>query len=336
MGLVKVSGCLSSSWGKVQRSCRRGVSQGKKQNKVAVITGASRGIGFATTKELYNRVGVRSSVYGITRGSGEVSKLTEELLTSQIRQPEVEGGKLEFKSLEVTDILTIVALRNQIYSQHGQIDILVNNLGAYFHPSQDPTEYYCQVHRTLDINYWGLKNVCTSFLPILSDTARVVNMSSNLGLLSLFPDSQVKEKLADPALTERELDGLMMDFTRSCTGFSEDSEAGLWPRCSYTVSKVAVNAYTGILQRQLQDRGREDIVVNSIHPGSSHSKISPQAPITASEAAVSVASLALLPHPCRQGGPRGGFLWHDLQQVDWTMETEDSLATGQPEGRAQL
>ena len=81
-------------------------------------------------------------------------------------------------------------------------------------------------------------------------------------------------------------------------------------------------------------------MVNSIHPGSSHSKISPQAPITASEAAVSVASLALLPHPCKQEGPRGSFLWHDLQQVDWTKETEDSLGmagtNGQAEGRAQL
>ena len=59
-------------------------------------------------------------------------------------------------------------------------------------------------------------------------------------------------------------------------------------------------------------------MVNSIHPGSTHSKICQDAPLTASDAAVSVASTALLSHPCEQ--PRGRFIWHDLHLVDWTKE----------------
>ena len=71
--------------------------------------------------------------------------------------------------------------------------------------------------------------------------------------------------------------------------------------------------------------GKGDIVVNSIHPGSHHSKISQGAPLSAAEAAGSVASTALLGHPCDQ--PRGQFIWHDLHLVDWSRENiEQGLA----------
>ena len=58
--------------------------------------------------------------------------------------------------------------------------------------------------------------------------------------------------------------------------------------------------------------------MNSIHPGSSHSKICQNAPLSASDAAGSVATTALLAHPCEQ--PRGKFIWHDFHLVDWSKE----------------
>lgn len=63
--------------------------------------------------------------------------------------------------------------------------------------------------------------------------------------------------------------------------------------------------------------GYPDLVVNSIHPGSHHSKITQEGEfsMTATEAAKSVVSTALLPHPCPH--PRGQFIWHDLSVVDW-------------------
>jgi len=312
MSLVKITKCLSVRAG-TNPYFSRGYAKDVKPNKIAVITGASRGIGFTTTQELHRKLGSRSSIYGTTRGSPEQ-------LTSLIKLgiDKGTGGNLEFKQMEVTDIVSVVALRNFIFNKHGQIDILVNNAAVYFYPSHDPTEHYCQVQRTMDINYWGLKNVCNAFLPMLSDTARIVNLSSHLGHLCLIPGSNIKQMLGDPNLTEKDLDEMMLDYTRSSTEFHDEVDAGGWPDCAYTVSKVAVNAYTRILQRQLKEKGKVDIVVNSIHPGSTHSKICQDAPLTASDAAVSVASTAMLSHPCDQ--PRGKFIWHDLHLVDWTKE----------------
>ena len=145
----------------------------------------------------------------------------------------------------------------------------------YFYPALEATEHFVQVQRTLDINYWGLKNVINAFLPMMSDTARIVNMNSNYGHVSHIPTRRIKQKLgktaiggmdilqllsiivADPNLTERELDEMIMDYQRHCTEFNDDFEILGWPRCSYTVSKVAVNAYTRILQKQLEEKGTD-------------------------------------------------------------------------------
>ena len=111
---------------------------------------------------------------------------------------EVDSEKAKgvtYKSLDATNIVSVVELRNQIYAQQGQIDILINNAGMYFYPAQEATEHFVQVQRTLDVNYWGLKNVCNAFLPMMSDNARIVNMSSNYGQLSLIPGNELREKL---------------------------------------------------------------------------------------------------------------------------------------------
>ena len=108
------------------------------------------------------------------------------------------------------------------------------------------TEPLCfQVQRTLDINYWGLKNVCNAFLPLLSDQARIVNMSSHLGHLSLIPGSEIKQRLGDPALTEAELDWLMLDYARTSTEFHDNFSGRGWPRCAYTVSKAGSSTLIG-------------------------------------------------------------------------------------------
>ena len=71
-------------------------------------------------------------------------------------------------------------------------------------------------------------------------------------------------------------DSLMTEFQQLAK--SGDWEANGWPNCAYTVSKVGVNVFTRILQRQFIEEGSGN-VVNSIHPGTKHSKIQQQSAI---------------------------------------------------------
>ena len=85
-----------------------------------------------------------------------------------------------------------------------------------------------------------------------------------------------------------------------------------WPDCPYTVSKVAVNVYTRILQREFDQEGR-GIIVNSIHPGTKHSKIQQQSVIPLEDGAYAIANCCCIPDK----SIKGQILWHNLQPVQW-------------------
>merc|ERR1712029_137647 len=89
-------------------------------------------------------------------------------------------------------------------------------------PTDNPTEHFVQVQRTLDTNYWGLKNVVNAFIPKLSDTARIVNMSSNYSMLRMIPGREIRNILGKPDLSEKDLDELMMEYQRRSTEFNDD------------------------------------------------------------------------------------------------------------------
>ena len=144
---------------------------------------------------------------------------------------------VNYHSMEVTDIDSIVEFRNMVHQKHGKIDILINNAGQYFAPSSDPVEHMRQVEKTLATNYWGMKNVCKAFLPMLNPGARIVNLSSHLGHLSLIPGKELQKQIGDPALTEAGLDSLVLQYQDHCSAFKNDFEEAGWPACAYTVSK---------------------------------------------------------------------------------------------------
>lgn len=85
------------------------------QGKVAIVTGASKGIGKAITEELASQGAV---VYGISRTGNTGDVLSE-----------TEIGKIIHVAQDITDITQAKSLLMQIYEERKQIDILVNNAG---------------------------------------------------------------------------------------------------------------------------------------------------------------------------------------------------------------
>ena len=210
----------------------------------------------------------------------------------------------------------------------------MNNAGRYEKPDTSLPTFGEQADLIINTNYWGLKNVITGMMDIFTPGARVVNTSSHLGHLSLIngeaKKSQIlREMLADPRITEKTLgqdldyflnfccflfpifaDGLMTQFQSLAKVGGWESEG--WPNCAYTVSKVAVNVYTRILQREFDQEGR-GVVINSIHPGTKHSKIQQQSVIPLEDGAYAIANCCCIPDK----GIKGQILWHNLQPVQW-------------------
>jgi len=281
-------------------------------DKVALITGASRGVGYAAAKKLCEKF-PGATIYLTTK------TMTVDPALNKMMQEDfaVSSHHCEYIHLDVTKTDNIAEVQEMIKTRHDTLDILINNAGIYMNPDiSSPEAFGQQATSILGTNYWGLKNVINGLQDIFTPGARLVNMSSHLGHLSMINGEakhslHLREMLADPQLTEKNLDGMMKQF-EDLAGQGGWVGAG-WPNCAYTVSKVAVNAYTKILQRRFDEEGN-GVVVNSIHPGTKHSKIHQASNISMEDGAYAVANCACVPD---KGGFKGSILWHNMTPILW-------------------
>ncbi|MFC5471248.1 SDR family oxidoreductase [Cohnella suwonensis] len=148
--------------------------------KIALITGANKGIGFETARQLGKRgftvlVGARDS----GRGDEAVRKLIE------------EGIDARFVRLDVTNLESIQAAANLIEEYDGKLDVLINNAGIFIYPDEAPSELEISVLReTFETNFFGVFSVTKTLLPLIrkSSSGRIVNVSTSLGSLAWHSD----------------------------------------------------------------------------------------------------------------------------------------------------
>ena len=183
-------------------------------NKIALVTGANKGIGFETSRQLAQQgVHVILAARDSAKGATASAKLKS------------EGLDVESIALDVSAAASIAAAVKELEGTHGMLDILINNAGtdagvAGRGASAQTMEAW---HKTFDTNFFGLVAVTQAFLPLLkrSPAGRIVNISSVLGSIALH---------ADP---KSSIYGVQM--------------------APYNVSKSAVNAYTVQLAYELRD-----------------------------------------------------------------------------------
>jgi NAD(P)-dependent dehydrogenase (short-subunit alcohol dehydrogenase family) len=234
--------------------------------RVAVVTGANRGLGAEIARELEAR-GLRV------------------VKTSRVPQ---QG----FATLDVTRADHVASLAAQVAADGG-CDVLVNNAGA----SLDGFDADV-ARRTLDVNFSGPLRVTDALLPSMRAGARVVMVSSGMGRLSVV-HGQAHARLADPALTRPQLVELMESFVRDIA--SGDFARRGWPSSAYSVSKVGLNALVRVLARELEGDARR-ILVNSVNPGWVRTRMGGRsAPRSVEEGARTPVFLAMLP----DGSPTG-------------------------------
>ncbi len=182
--------------------------------KIAVITGANKGIGLETARQLAKKditvlIGARDAKKG-------------EEAVAELRKEGLEARALE---IDVNDSASIRKAAAQVEKEFGHLDILINNAGVML------DEKDCKVseqsletwRKTFDTNVFGLIETTNAFLPLLrkSEAGRIVNLSSILGSITLHatPGSPVYDNKV----------------------------------AAYNVSKSAVNAYTVQLAYELKD-----------------------------------------------------------------------------------
>lgn len=142
------------------------------KDKVAIITGAAKGIGFATAKR-FAEEGAKVMIADIS---------PEAVKTASDQIPGAEAYVMN-----VTDRASIQATVDQVMQRHGRIDILINNAGI----TQDArlikmTE--AQFDTVIDVNLKGVFNCTQLVVPHMLEAGKgaVVNASSVVGIYGNF------------------------------------------------------------------------------------------------------------------------------------------------------
>jgi len=285
--------------------------------RIAVVTGGNKGIGLEVCRQLAGAGGtVVLTARDETRGAAAVEKLREAGLSDVI-----------FHQLEITDAPSIARLADFLKARFGKLDILINNaaiLGVEYllDPSLTSEEKfsgmdkgqrlewltsgvrgtYDAAREGLQTNYYGTKHVIEALLPLrqASSDGRIVNVSSEWGLLRLITNEELKQELNDvEKLTEARLDEVLDEFLNDFK--AGELGARGWPEhfSAYKVSKVTMNAYSRILARR-----HPELRVNCAHPGYVNTDMTIHSgPLTPEEGAANVVKVALLP----EGGVTGAF-----------------------------
>jgi len=234
--------------------------------KIALVTGANKGIGFEIARGLAERgftvlIGARKA----DAGAAAAAELQG--------QGQGQGLGAEALALDVTDAASIQAAAAEIESRWGRLDVLVNNAGISLGKGSLPSETDLDTMRAVyETNVFGVIAVIQAMLPLLrkSDAGRIVNMSTGLASLTLTrgPDAP-------------------MAFSRLL---------------AYNSSKTALNAVTVQFANELAGT---PIKVNAANPGLCATDLSGGSGRPPSEGAAVAIGLALLDADGPSGGHFG-------------------------------
>jgi NAD(P)-dependent dehydrogenase (short-subunit alcohol dehydrogenase family) len=180
--------------------------------KTAFITGANKGIGWETARQLsvqgyYVYLGCRNN----EAGEKAIALLKEQGLHD-----------CAFISIDVTNEQSVRLAKEELASRISYLDVLINNAGIRGSVPQDASALpIAEIRRVFDTNFFGMINVTQEFLPLMKQAAhpRIVNVSSDLASLTRHQDSGWRYYNFKPA--------------------------------AYSPSKTALNAYTVMLAKEL-------------------------------------------------------------------------------------
>ncbi|HLY30446.1 MAG TPA: SDR family oxidoreductase [Ktedonobacterales bacterium] len=183
--------------------------------KIALITGANKGIGFAIARQL--------GALGATILVGARDQARGETAVQQLRAEALDATPVH---LDVTNQTTIDATVAWIEQTYGKLDILVNNAGISAREGNTPPGELAleTLLTTFSTNVFGVFAVTKAMLPLLRRSAagRIVNLSSEMGSLSIASDP---------------------------TSYA----AHLPPTLAYNASKTALNALTVFFAKELRN-----------------------------------------------------------------------------------
>ena len=182
--------------------------------KTILITGANKGIGLETAKQLA-QLG-----YFVYLGSRDKAKG----LDARNKLKDAGISNVELIELDVTDVNSIKQAKQELESKIESLDVLINNAGIAGEKPQNASGIELEnIRKVFETNFFGVIQTTQQFIDFLkkSDEPRIVNVSSELGSFAIQSDP--------------------------------DSEFYDYKLTAYCSSKIALNAFTVMLAYEFKN-----------------------------------------------------------------------------------
>ncbi|WP_086668387.1 SDR family NAD(P)-dependent oxidoreductase [Lentzea kentuckyensis] len=213
---------------------------------IALVTGATQGLGLALAEGLAQRL----TVYLTGRDRDRISTAVQT----------VQGGaEVRGELLDVADPHAAAEVARQIEARHGGIDIIFGNAVMRIGPDDNPREI---IDTYTEVNNFGTTRLLKAFAPILNDNGRLLVVASSLGTLHhLAP--VLHRRFTEPSSLD-EIDEQIANWRDG----TKEGSVGAWPAFVNIPSKVGqVAAVRALARQRRQSDEQRGILIAAVCPG---------------------------------------------------------------------
>ncbi|MFI6521822.1 SDR family NAD(P)-dependent oxidoreductase [Spirillospora sp. NPDC050679] len=223
-------------------------------SRIALVTGANQGLGFALAEGLAQRLGPGDVVYLTGRDPGRVAQAASR----------VDGPVAEVRPhvLDVRDDASVTALAAALRDLHGGVDIVFSNAAARLTPATPWAEL---VGPFVETNNLGTTRMLRAFGPLLRPGGRLLVVASDFGTLRSLP-GHLHDRFDTEAMTLDDVDAVLTAWRDAVLKGTAGREG--WPDWINVPSKVGQVAAVRVLARERREADlAEGTLVAAVCPG---------------------------------------------------------------------